>query len=134
MVDRLFWFNHRVPEDPVDRTSQFAKSSSNAYEVEMVSCLVEYLVSQNVYDLHDIAVLVSFSLSTCNTMLMWTTQTPYNGQLAALNLRLSSFCSVYLNEVDREALIDEEFLDPATIGADGKVKIEMTRMLRAATM
>lgn len=35
-----------------------AKSFSNAYEVEMVAELVQYLIKGNSYDLGDIAVLV----------------------------------------------------------------------------
>jgi hypothetical protein len=70
MVDRVFWFNHRVPQDPTDRMSQFAKSASNSYEVGLVAGLVEYLIAQNVYNLHDVAVLVSWMLNCAWTSLI----------------------------------------------------------------
>ncbi len=58
MADRLYWFDHRIPEDVADPTSALSKSCSNSFEVEVVAGLVQYLISGNAYDLGDIAVLV----------------------------------------------------------------------------
>ena len=90
MVDRIWWLSHLQLEDVSDGRSATPNSSSNAFEVEMVAGLVEYLVSSNEYDYKDITVL-----------------TPYNGQLAAFNDRFRSICSLWLSEKDREALIME---------------------------
>lgn len=62
MADRMYWFDHRVPEDVSDPNSPTSKSCSNSFEVEMVAGLVKYLISGNAYDLGDIAVLVRFDL------------------------------------------------------------------------
>lgn len=58
MVDRLYWLDHQQIEDRPDPRSPMAKSFSNAFEVEMVAELVQYLIKGNSYDLGDIAVLV----------------------------------------------------------------------------
>lgn len=67
MVDRLYWLNHQQPEDRPDPRSSMAKSFSNAFEVEMVAELVQYLVRGNSYGLGDIAVLVRI-LSTLSQL------------------------------------------------------------------
>lgn len=90
MVDRIWWLNHHQLEDVPNGRSATPSSSSNAFEVEMVAGLVEYLVSSNEYEYKDISVL-----------------TPYNGQLAAFNDRFRSMCSLWLSEKDRDALIME---------------------------
>ena len=59
MADRMYWLDHRVPEDTPDPTSAMSKSCSNIFEVDMVVGLVQYLISGNAYDLGDISVLVS---------------------------------------------------------------------------
>ena len=63
LVERTYWFDHRVPEDKRPSSSSSTKSFSNAFEVEMVGGLVRYLVNSNAYGLRDIAVLVRVSLS-----------------------------------------------------------------------
>lgn len=60
MADRMYWLDHRVPEDTLDPKSAMSKSCSNNFEVEMVVGLVQHLISGNAYDLGDIAVLVSY--------------------------------------------------------------------------
>lgn len=59
MADRMYWLDHRVPEDANDPKSAMAKSCSNSFEVEMVAGLVQYLIQGNAYDLGHVAVLVS---------------------------------------------------------------------------
>jgi len=94
-----------------------AVSFSNTYEVEMVAGLVEYLVSSNEYDYKDVTVL-----------------TPYNGQLAALKARFRATCSLWLSEMDREALLLEGFLDEEEILVRKETSIEFGNMLKLATI
>jgi hypothetical protein len=61
-------------------------------------------------------------------------KTPYNGQLAALTLRLRSTCSVWLSEKDRETLINDGFLSPEETRAGVKTDVGLLNMLRLATM
>lgn len=116
LVDRTFWFDHKVAEDSVASDST-AVSFSNTYEVEMVAGLVEYLVSSNEYDYKDVTVL-----------------TPYNGQLAALKARFRDTCSLWLSELDREALLLEGFLDEEEILVREETSIEFGNMLKLATI
>jgi hypothetical protein len=58
LVERTYWFDHRVSEDKFPLSSSTARSFSNTFEVEMVEGLVRYLVNSNAYGLRDIAVLV----------------------------------------------------------------------------
>lgn len=106
-----------MPEDTPDPGSSMAKSFSNAYEVEMVVGLVEYLISSNEYDYQAITIL-----------------TPYNGQLAALTHRLSGTCSLWLSEKDRESLLLEGLLEPEEASFGTKADINLASMLRLATI
>ena len=117
MADRVWWLNHQVPEGVPDPRSAMAKSCSNAFEVEIVVGLVEYLVNTNEYDFKDITIL-----------------TPYNGQLAAFTERLSGTCSLWLSETDRESLIDDGLLDPEDIHLGGKTDVQISTMLKLATI
>ena len=94
-----------------------ATSFSNAYEVEMVVGLVEYLVNSNEYSYQDITIL-----------------TPYNGQLAAFTHRLRGTCSLWLSEKDRESLILEGLLDPEEVPHGVKIDIGLASMLKMATI
>ncbi|KAI9704227.1 MAG: hypothetical protein M1836_007088 [Candelina mexicana] len=117
MANRMYWFDHSHSEDPLDSRSATFKSCSNAFEVEMVAGLVQYLIAGNAYDLQDVAIL-----------------TPYNGQLAALTKRLRSTCSIWLSEKDRETLIDGGFLSVEEAATGGRVQIDLINMLRIATI
>ena len=117
MLDRVWWLDHKVPEDTPDSGSLMAKSFSNAYEVEMVVGLVEYLINSNEYSYQDITIL-----------------TPYNGQLAAFTQRLKGTCSLWLSEKDRESLIDDGLLDPEETPCGVKIDIGLGSMLRLATI
>lgn len=85
MVDRIYWLDHRIPEDKSDPKSAMSKSCSNIFEVDMVVGLVQYLISGNAYDLGDIAVLVSNTGSACTVRarliiedpLQWATGSSY---------------------------------------------------------
>ena len=59
---RMYWLDHRVPEDQSVASVGSSKSFSNAYEADMVGGLVRYLVNGNAYGLRDIVVLVSVIL------------------------------------------------------------------------
>ena len=117
MKDRIWWLNHQEPEDTADPQSPMATSFSNAFEVEMVAGLVEYLVNSNEYDFKDITIL-----------------TPYNRQLAALTERFNGICSLWLSERDREKLIDEGLLDPLVSSLKTKTDIPIANMLKVATI
>lgn len=124
MAERLYWLDHRHPEVRPDPRSQFATSYANPFEVEMISAMIQYLVSTNEYNFGDIAVL-----------------TPYNGQLEALKQQLQKSCSIWLIEKDKEALLDlnaaldVDMLDrSATEEQDGKMTFDMSNMLRLATV
>ena len=117
MADRMYWLNHRQPEDRPDPRSPMSKSYSNRYEVEMVAGLVKYLIEIGGYSLGQIAVL-----------------TPYNGQLAAITGRLRTTCSIWLSEKDREALIEHDLLPPDMFWGAGKTELDLGSMLRIATV
>ena len=116
MADRIWWLNHNEPEDAQDQRTANPTSSSNAFEVEMVAGLVEYLVSSNEYEFRDITVL-----------------TPYNGQLAAFSERFKSICSLWLSEKDREALLMESALEMEEQGP-GQSVVEVGNMLKLSTI
>lgn len=123
MADRLWWLDHQQPESRPDPRCEFATSYINEFEVDMVHGLVQYLVNTNEYSFGDIAVL-----------------TPYNGQLAALNERLSSTCSIWLSKKDKDLLDAMSTLprdDWENIEGEkpeGKTTFEMSSMLRLATI
>ena len=106
-----------MPEDTPNPGSSMAKSFSNAYEVEMVVGLVEYLINSNEYDYQDITIL-----------------TPYNGQLAAFTHRLSGTCSLWLSDKDRESLLLEGLLGPEEVPFGARTDIGLASMLRLATI
>lgn len=83
----------------------------------MVVGLVEHLVNTNEYDFNDITIL-----------------TPCNGQLAAFKERLSSTCSLWLSEKDRESLNDDGLLDPEEIHLGGKTDVQISTILKLATI
>ena len=112
--DRLFWWDHDVPErEPTEEK----KSHVNEHEVQMVTALVQYLITNSGYSSGDIAVL-----------------TPYTGQLAALHQALSSTCKVWLDERDRQKLLQEENLDLRTGHTPEKEEIVLEDMLRVTTV
>ena len=117
MADRVWWFDHQMPEDRHDPQSVKAKSFSNTFEVEMVAGLVEYLVNTNEYDLKDITIL-----------------TPYNGQLAELTQRFKSTCTLWLSEEDQQKLIQEGLIEAEDIQPGVKVDIALGNMLKLATI
>lgn len=106
-----------MPENDPDPHSAMARSYSNAFEVEMVVGLVQYLVNSNEYNLKDITVL-----------------TPYNGQLAAFTRRLNGTCSLWLSEKDRETLLDDGLLEPEDASMNTKTDVEMASVLKLATI
>lgn len=110
---RMFWWDHRVPELDADEL----KSRVNLHEVEMVSCLVEYLLRTGAYCQGEIAVL-----------------TPYSGQLARLHDRLSTTCDIWLSDKDREALLDEGLLALGEEGRSTKDEVAVSDMLRVSTV
>ena len=123
MAERLWWLDHQHPESRPDPRSELATSYCNEFEVEMIHGLVQYLVNTNEYNFGDIAVL-----------------TPYNGQLAALNERLSMTCSIWLSQKDRDTLeeltalprMDLDFIEEDS--PTNKSTFEMSSMLRLATI
>jgi superfamily I DNA and/or RNA helicase len=70
MRHRLFWLDHREPEDS-KRNRSDSISYTNKYEVDMVSALVRHLIRQGVYRACDIALL-----------------TPYHSQLREIHYAL----------------------------------------------
>ena len=92
-------------------------------QVEVIHGLVQYLVNTNEYNFGDIAVL-----------------TPYNGQLAALNERLSTTCSIWLSQKDKDSLEelsalprrDLDFIEKEK--PESKSTFEMSSMLRIASI
>ncbi|KAK2761189.1 hypothetical protein FQN54_001710 [Arachnomyces sp. PD_36] len=116
LANRTYWLDHRIPENDSGTARGSSKSFSNTFEVGMVDGLVRYLVNTNAYGLNDIAVL-----------------TPYNGQLAELTSKLSGKCKIWLNEKDRQALVDDGFF-----GQDKDItspdEVNMSNMLRISTI
>lgn len=117
MTERIWWLDHQRPEDSPDPQSTMAKSFTNTFEFDMTIGLVKYLVNGNEYDYNDIAIL-----------------TPYNGQLAALNDKLSQTCAVWLSDKDRQNLIDRGLLNPETNKPGEKADVRVSSMLRVATI
>ena len=117
MVDRMYWLDHKQHEDRPDPRSPMSTSYSNRFEVEMVACMVQYLIKGNAFNLGDIAIL-----------------TPYRGQLAALSARLSAMCSVWLSDTDRENLIGQGLLPADDFGTGVKTEIDMINLLRISTI
>ena len=115
LADRVFWLSHHESEG-TNVKSDHPTSYTNQYELDMISGLVEYLVSSNDFDYQDITIL-----------------TPYNGQLAAFHQQLRSKCSIWLSERDRETLIDEGLLGEDEFTNDRKT-VELSGMLRLATV
>ncbi|KAF8465537.1 P-loop containing nucleoside triphosphate hydrolase protein [Kalaharituber pfeilii] len=88
MAKRLFWMDHRNPEEGDDnRQLQGSTSYANPWEADMVVGLVQHLARQGTYKSRDIAVL-----------------SPYLGQLSILKKRLASTFEVVVGERDQEQL------------------------------
>ena len=83
----------------------------------MVAGLVEYLVRSNEFELKDITMI-----------------TPYNGQLAAFSKRLGTSCSLWLNQSDREKLLEEGLFVPEDMQADVEIEVGIRNMPRLATI
>ncbi|KAF2760220.1 hypothetical protein EJ05DRAFT_275976 [Pseudovirgaria hyperparasitica] len=113
MRNRLYWFDHRVPEDAVTSEDMNATSKTNAFEVEMVAGLVTHLVKQGAYQADEIAVL-----------------TPYLGQLMLLRSRLSQSQAFVVALGDR----DQDEIEKAGLSteeADSSTQIAKTTLLCA---
>ncbi|KAI9890954.1 MAG: hypothetical protein M1814_003455 [Vezdaea aestivalis] len=117
MRNRMYWFDHQQLEDTLSSSNGYSKSASNAAEVELTARLVQYLVEQNSYKFGNIAVL-----------------TPYNGQVAALKRRFSTFCSVYLSDADKAVIEDRNFGEELLTDVNNKTQVALSDMLRLATI
>ncbi|MCJ1282587.1 hypothetical protein MMC26_001912 [Xylographa opegraphella] len=117
MADRTYWLDHKHEEDQPDPRSPMSDSRSNRFEVEFCTSMVRYLIEHNGYSMGQIVIL-----------------TPYNGQLAALAVRLRETCSVFLTEKDREALISEDLLPADSKLGCAKTSLDLSNMLRVATV
>lgn len=121
MRRRLFWIHHEKPED--SRNGQEWNSSrSNAYEVEMVACLVKHLASQGVYSPTDIAVI-----------------TPYLGQLRCLRNKFAKSHTILLNERDVAELENDELqvdtnAGHANVPEPAHTKATLNQAIRLATV
>jgi hypothetical protein len=94
MRKNVFWLDHRQLENDKESDAHHSKSSSNAWEVELVHALVRHVVRQGVYRSSDIAVL-----------------TPYTGQLQKLRAAMRSDFEIVLSERDQEALEKDGFAE-----------------------
>ena len=113
MADRMFWFDHQVPEsDPTEAS----KSHVNLFEVEMTIGLVNHLIRHGGVSLGEIAVL-----------------TPYNGQLAVLHENLKGTCKVWLSNKDREALLGDDLIGEDNANRD-QDEVQIEDLLRLATV
>ncbi len=121
MARRLFWLDHRQPEDGSTTDSDGSTSHSNAFEVEMVTALVCHLVRQGIYLADDIAVL-----------------TPYLGQLQKFRRVLRSSFEISLTEGDQLELDKQEVgADNGSLvrGAAPRLqKTSLSRALRVSTI
>jgi hypothetical protein len=81
MRKRLFWLDHRVPENDFSEADGNSSSHWNSHEIKMTLALVNHLVQQGEYKKQDIAVL-----------------TPYLGQLHRLRQQLGKSHALMLEE------------------------------------
>ncbi|KAJ5390631.1 uncharacterized protein N7496_001699 [Penicillium cataractarum] len=107
MRRRLFWLDHRVPENDSSEADGNDTSHWNRYEIDMTLALVNHLVQHGKYMEQDIAVL-----------------TPYLGQFHRLRQRLGTSYALMLGERDQE--------DPKN--ASSVIKASLLRVLRVATV
>lgn len=120
--NRLFWFDHEMPENGESEGEGVTTSRTNDFEVEMTAALVTHLVRQGVYSSEDIAVL-----------------TPYLGQLQKLKRRFASSFEIVLNDLDQDDLQNIE-LQNTEDGAASKTppmqiaKTSLRKALRIATV
>ncbi|KAL9107511.1 MAG: hypothetical protein Q9227_007613 [Pyrenula ochraceoflavens] len=113
LARRMFWFDSFAAEtSPLNSTT---KSYTNDFEAAMVFGLVRYLLRGGAYALGEIAVI-----------------TPYKGQLALLRKMFQGTCPVWLHPKDREALVDDGFLDETS--NELREHVTMSEMLRMATV
>ena len=117
IADRIYFLDHCHPEERPDPSSPMAKSYHNPWEVEMISRFVDYLIRAGGYSMGQIAVI-----------------TPYNGQLAALTVKLQKSCNIWLSQHDREALRDKGLLPAETLKNFGKTTVNLGSLLRVATV
>jgi len=116
--DRLYWYNHHQPESRPDPKSSFAKSHTNRFEIEFCASMVRYLIERNGYKMGDIVII-----------------TPYNGQLAALAVRLGQNCTIRLTDTDRDKLLDEGLLKQSDINpGTSEGSVLLSDMLRIASV
>ena len=113
MAHRIFWFHHTASE--TSPLNSVTKSYSNDFEAAMIFGLVRYLLRGGAYALGEIAVI-----------------TAYKGQLALLKRMFQGTCPVWLHPKDREALIDDGFVEQTS--SEVREEIPMSEMLRMATV
>lgn len=113
IAERMFWWDHRVPE----LESDDLKSHANIHEAFMVNSLVQFLLRGGAYSQGEIAVL-----------------TPYSGQLLKLFELLSATCNIWLCDKDREELLEEDVLALGEESRATKDEIAISSMLRIATI
>ncbi|KAH8805391.1 hypothetical protein F5884DRAFT_799194 [Xylogone sp. PMI_703] len=101
MRRRLFWLDHRNPEDKGDPDEPM-QSKTNTWEAQMVMALVKHLCRQGKYDPGEIAVL-----------------TPYVGQMKLLMEMLGEVADLIISDRDLEDL-DETELDGDGTNRDTK--------------
>ncbi|KAF3387285.1 NFX1-type zinc finger-containing protein 1 [Penicillium rolfsii] len=124
MRRRLFWLDHRVPENDSPEGDGNSTSHWNSHEINMTLALVNHLVQQGEYKEQDIAVL-----------------TPYLGQLHRLRQALGKSHALMLGERDQEDLINAGFEGDTKEESKGHstwnssiVKESLLRVLRVATV
>lgn len=113
---RMWWFDHVVPEDIVTGVS---KSITNEHEAQAVKTLVAYLLYGSDYSPGDIAVL-----------------TPYAGQVVRLRDLLSEVCNVWIGDQDKEEFLQNGAIDPEDDVLDGLSRLAMPlkTLIRLATI
>lgn len=124
MRKRLFWLDHRVPENDSSEADGNSTSHWNSHEINMTLALVNHLVQQGEYKEQDIAVL-----------------TPYLGQLHRLRQALGRTHALMLGERDQEDLNKAGFEDDPKEESNDQpnedssiVKESLLRVLRVATV
>lgn len=87
MRRRLFWMDHKSPEDQAGQLDPLSTSRTNKFEIEMTVSLVQHLVRQGSYGPDDIAVI-----------------TPYLGQLMRLRREMERLFEITVGEKDLEEI------------------------------
>ena len=114
LKQHLWWLDHKVPEDVATGAS---KSVTNTHEVQIIARLVRYLLRGSDYSPSDIAVL-----------------TPYSGQLLKVHEALSKECGIWVNEQDREFLIEKGAIEADVDESQRHFNLPMNELLRLATI